>query len=141
MDAIVGSDFVDAVVPLLAAAKNSIDIVVFDWRWFPSELGSPVMIFNQAVLAAARRGVVVRAIVNNLDVLNTLKKNGVDAKKLNTSKLVHTKLIICDHKEVVIGSHNYTASAFEMNLELSAHLTLSEADNDFQKYFNKIWLL
>jgi len=135
-----GSQFPKSVVPYIEKAKNTIDIVVFDWRWYPQDPGASCQLFNQSIVRAATRGVSIRAIVNNDQVLNILKSVGVSSKKLLTSRLVHSKLMIIDNSIVITGSHNYTQAAFSMNLELSVILDDVVDVSPFLSFFNNLWL-
>ena len=139
MDTIIGKQFPKKVIPLIDQAKTSIDIVVFDWRWYPQDPGASVQLFNQAIVRAVRRGVKVRAIANNDQIISTLNSVGVEAKRLVSKNLVHVKLMILDNEKVVIGSHNYTQSAFQMNFEVSVILDKSENISDFTSFFNNLW--
>ena len=134
-----GSDFPKVVIPLINDAKKSISAIVFDWRWYPQDPGASCQLFNQAVVAAARRGVCVRAVVNNDQIALIFKQNGCDFRKFISKKLLHCKLIIIDDQIVITGSHNYTQSAFQMNLELS--LVLDDVDTvaGFNQFFTNLW--
>jgi len=140
-ETIIGKQFPEKVIPLINAAKNSIDIIVFDWRWYPQDPGASVQLFNQAIVRAVRRGVKVRAIANNDQIISTLKSVGVEAKRLISEKLVHAKMMILDNEKVVIGSHNYTQSAFQMNYELSIILTGADVISDYFSFFNNLYNL
>ena len=135
METIIGKEFTRKVIPLIEKAERSIDIIVFDWRWYPQDPGAQVQLFNQAIVRAARRGVKVRAIANNDEIIRVLNQNGVEAKKILTRKLVHCKIMIIDGSTVITGSHNYTQSAFQMNLELSVILTDLEGINRLNTFF------
>jgi phosphatidylserine/phosphatidylglycerophosphate/cardiolipin synthase-like enzyme len=139
METIVGKQFPKKVIPLIEQAKRTIDIVVFDWRWYPQDPGASVQLFNQAIVRAVRRGVKVRAITNSEDIIKILKSVGVEAKKLISQKLVHAKLMILDNEKVIIGSHNYTQSAFQMNFEISVILDKLENISDFFSFFNNLY--
>lgn len=139
METIIGNEFPKKVIPLINEAKKTIDVIVFDWRWYPQDPGAQVQLFNQAVIRAVRRGVKVRVIANNDEIVRILKDNGCDAKRIATKRLVHSKLMIIDNNKVITGSHNYTQSAFQMNLELSVILNLEETtafSGFFQNLFN-----
>jgi cardiolipin synthase A/B len=77
-----------------------------------------------ALSTAAQQGVTVRVIVNaprdNLDttVYRTLASNGVDVRFAGHI-YVHAKGLIVDHRAVVVGSHNPTATSLERNREVS----------------------
>ena len=139
MQAIIGKQFPDKVIPLIENAKQSIKIVVFDWRWYPNDPANPVQLFNQAIIRAVRRGVRVEAVANALDIIEVLKENGVLAKKLTTPNLVHCKLMIIDDKIAIIGSHNYTQSAFTMNYEVSAMIESESGLDNFIQYFSNLF--
>jgi phosphatidylserine/phosphatidylglycerophosphate/cardiolipin synthase-like enzyme len=141
MQAIIGSEFPKIVIPLIDHAKNSIKIVVFDWRWYPNSPGNPVQLFNQAIIRAVNRGVSVLAIANSSDIVDTLQSVGVKAKKLTTKNLVHAKMMIIDGQIVVVGSHNYTQNAFTMNHEISMMHDDIEAANGFIDFFKTLWQL
>ena len=136
-----GREYPAKVIPLIEKAKDSIDIVVFDWRWYPSDPGAACQLFNQAIIRAARRKVKIRVIANNDEIINVLKNEGCEAKRLRTTKLVHCKLMIIDNQIVITGSHNYTQSAFQMNLELSVIISDSVPADRFLSFFNNLWNL
>jgi phosphatidylserine/phosphatidylglycerophosphate/cardiolipin synthase-like enzyme len=140
IEAIIGRQFAEKVIPLINEAKKSIDIIVFDWRWYANDAGASVQLFNQSIVRAVRRGVSVRAIVNNSDILTTLNTLGCSARKLVTKNLVHAKMMILDEEKIVIGSHNYTQHAFTMNYELSVILSKPDNISDFFNFFNQLWL-
>jgi len=130
---LIGKQFPERVTNLIHLAKSSIKIVVYDWRWYSNDPGNAVQVFNQAILRAVKRGVKVEAIANNDAIVSILKENGVFAKKIFTSGIMHAKLMIIDDDTVIIGSHNYTHNAFVLNQELS--VILFEPDN-IEGYFN-----
>lgn len=137
--AIIAQDFPKYVIPLIQTAKESISVIVFDWRWYPTISGSSVSLFNAAILAAAARGVDVRCLVNNDGVLKRLTDGGVKAKRLHSKKLLHTKLLIVDGIQIVLGSHNYTQNAFSNNHEASVLVEMSSAENSFVSYFSALY--
>jgi len=139
MQTIIGRQFPKTVIPLIESAKKTIDIIVFDWRWYPQDPGAAVQLFNQSIVRAVRRGVKVRAIANSNEIVKTLKSVGVEAKRLISVNLVHAKLMIIDSEKIIIGSHNYTQSAFQMNYEISVVLDKPENISDFFSFFNSLW--
>ena len=138
-ETIIGREFPKKVVPLIEHAVNSIDVIVFDWRWYPQDPGASVQLFNQAILRAVRRGVKIRVIANNVQIVSILKHEGCQAKQLMTEKLVHCKMMIIDGQIVITGSHNYTQSAFQMNLELSIVFDDPLAIDQCLVFFNSLF--
>ncbi len=135
MEAVIGKQYPDKVIPLIEASKSSIKIIVFDWRWYPNDPANPVQLFNQALIRAMRRGVEIKAIANIPEVIKILNDNGAKAKKIETQKLVHPKLILIDDETMVLGSHNFTQSAFTMNFEASVIINGRENLTDFFVFF------
>lgn len=140
-EVIIGRDFPKKVIPLIDSALSSIRIIVFDWRWYPNDPGNPVQLFNQAIVRAVKRGVKVDAIANSDDIISVLKSVGVNAKKLSAKNLVHAKLLIIDDISIVIGSHNYSQSAFTMNFEVSIYISYFNGVDYLIKFFNSLWQL
>lgn len=138
---LIGSEYFSYVVPLIDNAKESIKILMFDWRWYPNGLGSPVQEFNQSLVRASRRGVSVRCVVNCDGIVETLAKLGIKAKKYNSKNLLHSKLLILDKQAVVIGSHNISSNAFESNVETSVVVFNEKVADHFSNFFEKICLL
>ncbi len=138
---VIGKEFPTAVIPLIRAAQKSLDVVVFDWRWYGGDVSNPVQQFNRAIFEAVKRNVKVRVITNARDVIARMKTHGIQAEKLVTSKLVHSKLMIIDDEVVILGSHNYTQSAFCMNLEASIIVKHKATAEEYKKYFLNIWPL
>lgn len=137
--AIIAQRYPKIVVPLIAAARSSIDIIVYDWRWYPTTTGGAVSQFNAAVVAAAKRGVKVRALVMNEQVKNRLLSHGVQAKRLHTDRMLHTKMILIDQTQLVIGSHNFTQRAFSLNEEASVLVSFGSGEHEFMRYFEHLW--
>lgn len=136
---IISKQFPTKVIPLIDSATKSIKIVVFDWRWYFNDPGNSVQLFNQSIVRAVRRGVNVQAIANNDLIIAILKQNGIFAKKIPSKGLVHAKLMIIDDRIVIIGSHNYTHSAFFVNQEISVILTDCENIAEFNLFFESLW--
>ena len=139
IESIIGKEFPEKVIPLINDAKHSIKIIVFDWRWYPQDPGNPVQLFNQAIIRASRRGVEIKVLTNIDEVVRILKSQGIKAQKLISKKLLHAKTMILDGEILVIGSHNYTSSAFQMNHEISAIVRGAEDLQSFINFFNHLY--
>ncbi|EKE18787.1 MAG: phospholipase D/transphosphatidylase [uncultured bacterium] len=138
---IIGREFPQVLTPLIEQAQHSIEILVFDWRWYKNEPNSNIQKFNSAILEASARGVKVRALVNNNIMPTILQLEKLSVKRVGTKKMMHVKMIIIDKKLISIGSHNFSKNAFEFNHEVS---TLSDDENIIlrcTKYFNNLCLL
>lgn len=135
---IIGREYPEKIIPLIKNAKNSIKILIYDWRFYPNEIGSSIQIFNYEILQAVRRGVSVRALVNSDNLCAFLRSQGLLISKVETKKTMHIKMLIIDEKYLVIGSHNLTKSAFSLNHEISILLDDCEAVARCSKFFDDI---
>lgn len=136
---IFGSEFPDKVIPLINKAQHSLDILVYDWRFYSNSPAHRTQQFNLAILRAKDRGVTVRAILNdsaNLDLFNSL---GIKARKLRNKRTNHAKFLMIDKKIVVIGSHNYTSNAFNVNLETSVAFEIPEGETRYMEFFENLY--
>lgn len=136
-----GNQFIPVVTSYLRSAARSIDIAVFDWRWFPLRGGSPAEAFNKEIIGAAKRGVIVRVVSQQRDLVIHLNSHGIYARRPFSGSLLHTKLIIIDDRFVVVGSHNFTNAAFSKNHELSVLLDLPEKIAEYKAYFEELYTL
>jgi len=133
-------EFPKVVIPVIKNAKKSIDIIVFDWGWYPDEIGEPIQIFNNSIYNANKHGVKVRALVQKRLIKIILEKLNIDVKVLHSGKLLHIKLMIIDGEIAILGSHNYTKNAFNVNHEVSIITRQEEDIQKLQTYFNNLFL-
>ena len=128
------------VIPLIDSAKRSIHILVFDWRWYEDQIGSSVQRFNSAIVRAHQRGVDVRATVYKGNAFSALQSVRIKARKLESSYILHVKMIIIDRDIVIMGSHNFTKNAFDLNYEASAIIHDSVIAERFFIEFNDFFV-
>jgi phosphatidylserine/phosphatidylglycerophosphate/cardiolipin synthase-like enzyme len=141
MQTIIGKNYPKQVIPLIESAKHSIKIVVYDWRWYENEPANPCQLFNASIVRARKRGVNVQACVNSNAIKCPLTVNNIDVKIPVSKNLIHTKFIIIDDEILVMGSHNFSQSAFTTNFETSVILDNSLTVNEFVLFFHSIWSL
>ena len=138
---IIGKEIAGKVIPLIQKAKVSIEIIVYDWRWYPNDPGINIQRFNNEIINAAKRNIIVRVITESNKTCQILDQNGVKAKKLISKKTIHTKLMLIDKEITIIGSHNYTKNAFNLNEEVSIITDDKETINRLKEYFDNLWSL
>lgn len=136
---IIGKEFASKVIPLIKQSERSIDIIVYEWRWYPDQIGSEIQKFNNAIIVAKRRGKRIRVITNSRNVMDILSGNKVEVKKLCTHRSIHTKLMIIDDEIAILGSHNYTMNAFTINYEVSIATQDKEVVKRLKSYFKNLW--
>lgn len=135
----IGREFPKKVTPLIEQAKKSIEIIVYDWGWYPNEIGEKIQLFNNAIVRAKNRGVIVKAVVLKRLIAEILRREGIRVKRVESSKLLHAKLMIIDDEIVIVGSHNYTKNAFNINFEASVILRDEETTRKFKNYFENFF--
>jgi phosphatidylserine/phosphatidylglycerophosphate/cardiolipin synthase-like enzyme len=141
MQTIIGKNYPKQVIPLIENAKQSIKIVVFDWRWYGEDPANPCQLFNAAIVRARKRGVDIKACVNSNAIAKPLKENDIDVKIPISKNLIHTKFIIIDDKILIMGSHNFSQAAFTTNFETSIIQDDPLEINEFILFFHSIWSL
>lgn len=141
MRVLIGADYPREVIPLIAEAKKNIDIVVYDWRWYEDQVGHPVQQFNTALVRAAQRGVMVRAVVNSAVNVGKLTRWGIRARTTRDRRTLHSKLMLIDGHTLVIGSHNFTRNAFSHNVETSVIVSIPEGVTRLRDFFENLYQL
>lgn len=141
MEFLIGEQFPDKVIPLINEAKKSIQIIVFEWIWYPNNNTKSIQLFNQSIIRAKNRGVNIEVVANSMPIVKVLNELNIKARKLSTRKLIHSKVMIIDEKDVVIGSHNYTQNAFTSNFEVSVYIKDAENIKILLTHFNYLYNL
>ncbi len=108
------------VIKTIATAQREIHMLAYSFT------SSPV---TQALLAARKRGVDIKLVVDQAHNLNqdhsakarsalsSLATAGVDVRVTNAFAIHHDKSIVVDRKHVQLGSFNYSAAAESKNSE------------------------
>ena len=138
-ESLIGRRYAEAVLEMVNASMQSIDVLMFEWRWYENDFSHPIQIINHAIVRAVRRGVKVRALTWKSDIAERLRNVGVDAKAWPMKKLMHSKLLIFDRHAVVMGSHNLTGSAINTNIENSILIYDMEIAKVKTDYFDTLW--
>ena len=116
---LIGREYPEILTRYVKNAKQSIKILIYDWRWYYNEVGSKIQLFNNEILNASNRGVEISVLFNNDFILKVFENSKINVKKVNTKKVMHVKMVIIDNKYLLLGSHNLTKNAFELNHEIS----------------------
>jgi len=146
----IGFHYPKVVIPLVDSAQNTIEILMYSWKWYGHETAGGVQKFNLSIVAAARRGVKIRVLLNvesmghaitkiNSRTKSFLERYGVEVKWGQVGVVTHAKMVIVDDNILVLGSHNYTKSAFSRNQEASIVVDGRDDIIDYRKYFADLW--
>ncbi len=147
---VLGSNYPNLVTPLLNDAKQTIDVLMYEWKWYTHEAAGGVEKFNLAFQAAARRGIKVRVLLNiesmghaitkiNSRTEQFLRLAGCDVKFGQIGVATHAKMIIIDQRVLVLGSHNVSKGSFSKNQEASIIVEGGEAIREYIDYFMLLW--
>lgn len=135
---VIGREYPKIVTPLIENAQRSVDILVYDWRWYENDLQASIQKFNRALVQATARGVDVRALVNNNIMPQITQLSKLKVTRVGTKNLMHVKLVIVDKKIAILGSHNLTKRAFEINHEVSLIIDDSAVITRLLNYFQNL---
>jgi phosphatidylserine/phosphatidylglycerophosphate/cardiolipin synthase-like enzyme len=118
-----------AVERLVSAARSRVFLVMFVIR---EDGDGPVGLVMQALAAAAARGVQVQVVLDrgvdrvtgqpdakHEDAAAWLKAHGIQVVIDESDITTHAKTLVVDGRWCVVGSHNWTRSAFTTNREAS----------------------
>ncbi len=136
---IIGKEYVPNITPLFDSAKNTLDIVAYDFRLYPDQIGGLPFQLLESLKSALRRGVKIRIITMRLESCEPLKALGFSAKHWQTGKTLHAKFFVADNSIAVLGSHNYTNNALTLNHEVSVIVNCAAFAAELQNYFNDLW--
>lgn len=134
---------------ILKKAQIHIYMVMFEMRYYPRfpQTGTNKLI--RILCQKAKKGVDVQVILDrsawarentrkNLEVAEILARNNVKVFLDKPRITTHCKLIIVDKKYCIVGSTNWSYSAFEKNHEASVLISDPSIADYFIKYFEKI---
>jgi len=138
--------YFDAVHNALKEAKESIYVMMYVLMAGEGP-AYPENILIQDLIDAKKKGLKVKVIldesVKDFDesVLNTkayqrLLENGVDVRFDAPYKTTHVKLIVIDEYITILGSHNWSLTAFQLNNESSVLIKSKRLAQNFIAYFN-----
>jgi len=136
---LIGREYPKRVIPYIKNAKKTIFAIVYDWKWYPTQMGSSIQIFNQEIVRKAKQGIKVKVILNDRKTASILEKEGVKTKVGDLGGLVHAKMLLIDDDIAIIGSHNFTYNAFETNFEISILSQDRAMTKDLTDYFLNLW--
>jgi phosphatidylserine/phosphatidylglycerophosphate/cardiolipin synthase-like enzyme len=135
-------NYIDYVTPLIRNARRSI--------WFQNQYIKPTVeaaaAFRRAVADLRKKQkskVDVRIILRNegdiRTMLEALRYEGFDMKKVRLQAGCHNKGIIIDSEVAVIGSHNWSSAGITRNRDASLAIYNAGVAQYFEKVFQYDW--
>jgi len=136
---VLDSDYYTQVKSLIDSARTSLELMMFLISDTTDNFGQPGGLLS-AISDAHSRKVNVRVLLHSIDdITNDKAVQFFKSREIPVriaDKYAHTKLLIIDGKTVVLGSHNWTNSAFASNYEASIVIKDEATAFDYKDYFN-----
>jgi cardiolipin synthase len=143
-------EYFDIVRTCFKEARSSIAVMMFEAAYYDRYPNSPTNVLIRELIAARKRGVEVKVILekrkerdrtgeNNLKTGKLLSEGGVKVAYDPVVVTTHTKLLIIDGEISIVGSTNWTYSALEKNHEVSVFIRSPEVAEDLRGYFKRVW--
>lgn len=139
------------VTKALSKAKKRIYIIMFFMR-FEEEGKYPTDDLIEQLVQAKQRGVNIKIVLDkdaegevygsriiNQEVYRFFKKQGIEVVFDFEDKVTHSKVVIIDDKQVIIGSHNWTAGSFFAYDDKSLYIESREFNKLVSDRFLKLW--
>ena len=145
-----GGSFIQKLTEIVGQAKYSVDVVQYQWVWYPRDHDNLLQKFNRGVVGVAGRGVKFRVILNieasghkitreNSHTQRILAEQKIHVKFGPQFPTTHSKIFIIDDQFVVIGSHNLSKRSVTVNYESSVLINSRAVAQEFKRYFETLW--
>jgi len=145
-----GQTFIDVLIKQIHEVKYSLDVIQYQWNFYPGRPGSKIQELNRAVLSQAQSGKKVRVLLNkegrgqhlmviNMKASQYLKESGAQVKFGKSFPITHAKLWVFDDDAVILGSHNLSSRSVTVNNESSALIKSRPVAREFKRYFELLW--
>lgn len=145
-----GGEYVTVMKQLLAGAQGEILVAQYAWIWYHHSPQRRVHQITLAALAAARRGVKMRVLLNreqprhrltqeNVKMATRLGEAGAKVKLGRLGVVEHAKFWVIDKRVLVTCSHNLSTRSVTANAELGVVVYSELAARDAARYFERLW--
>ncbi|HPG30369.1 MAG TPA: phospholipase D-like domain-containing protein [bacterium] len=131
------NEYLKSMLSDLRSAKKEIIVFMYLIRYMDSD-NHPVYQLVSELISAKQRGVKIELYLDNavkegenripinMRIYDLLKTHNIFVKIDRGKKVYHSKIIIIDKETVYCGSHNWTSSAFNHNMESSVRIKSPE---------------
>jgi hypothetical protein len=123
-------DYFSILTAEISKARSSVFAAVYLFALYPSRSEAQTTQLADALVAAQKRGVTVRVVLdkgetsdagevnaNNRMAYEYLRAHGIDAYFADVPAVMHAKAVILDSETVIMGSANWSEAAFQKNTE------------------------
>ena len=145
-----GQTYFPAVLEAIRSAKLEVDVMQYQWNFYPGKPDNPVQQLNSLLTEKMRGGLKVRVLLNkegrgqhltdiNMRAFKYLAEAGASVKFGRTFPITHAKLWLIDDDTAILGSHNLSGRSFTVNNEVSALINSRAVCMEFRRYFEVLW--
>ncbi len=132
-------EYLPAVLSLINGARSRIDVSQFLFVY-----GRSTRLIQEALVAAAARGVKVRVLVDeesdrSMTTVEHLVRLGVTARADSPRKRTHTKMVLVDGEWVLAGSTNWSDASLERNNESNLLVHDPAIAGALERYYAALW--
>lgn len=157
IQAINGKNYYPAVKKAIEESKKSIYVVMYHVSLSTYNKNSKIYKLVNELIEAHNRGVLVKVILDqNIDFVGSryvderksqgknawcfkmLKEAGIDVQYDTLQRYTHAKAVVVDGETVILGSSNWSASAFDKNAETNVLIKSKSLADNILAYFDKI---
>jgi len=149
VEVVMDAQYFETAKKMILEAKTSIQIMMFEMRYYDEHPNSPSNLLIKALIDAKKRGVKAEVVLEvREDEDRTTQGNRRTGKMLSAAgveviydplfKTTHTKCMIVDGELTLLGSTNWTYHALTSNNELSLLIQSKELAKEMINYFNRL---
>jgi phosphatidylserine/phosphatidylglycerophosphate/cardiolipin synthase-like enzyme len=146
---VLDAQYVQVAQKMIKEAKKSIQVMMFDMRYYDEHPNSPSNLLIKELIGAKKRGVKVEVILEikeeedrttlgNRRTGKILSDGGVGVIYDPAFKTTHTKVMVVDGELTLLGSANWTYHALTSNNEVSVLIRSKELAKEIIDYFNRL---
>ncbi len=146
VDILNNRDYLPYTINLIKNAEKTIDVAMLEVHPSLNREGDPITEILNALIYSSNRGVKIRVIVDasnfaknstrqNVDAVEYLRKNGVEALYDDVDTTTHAKMFIVDSTIVVVGSTNWSYYAMSQNDESSVAIYSPDVAKYYEEKF------
>ncbi len=149
-------DYYPLILKELNKANSSIHMIMYEMVWYgnPENDTHDVSRLGLALVKARERGLEVKLILEdgkshgytnsplrgwNENWSRYLRSKGIEVRFDGSSQTTHDKLVIIDHRIVIVGSTNWSDSALNYNHEANVLIQGREVAEEYEEYFETLW--
>ncbi len=137
------TEYAPQAIKMLAEAESSIDMALFELKFYKRFPLSPSNQLVEEMIRAHERGLDVRVIVDEFaednSALPLLAEKGILIRNDGVNRTLHAKLIVVDHRKILVGSTNPTYYGLEKNREANLYLEDDRLAREYEAWIDGVW--